>query len=61
MPKKQTDKPKRRTKVKDLSRPEKNLTKEEQKKVKGGALGAPGNFGDTPGLSGGDMVSKMQT
>jgi hypothetical protein len=25
----------------------------------GSALGAGGNFGDTPGLSGGDMVSKM--
>ena len=25
----------------------------------GTALGAGGNFGDTPGLNGGDMVSKM--
>jgi hypothetical protein len=25
----------------------------------GSALGANGNFGDTPGLNGGDMVSKM--
>jgi hypothetical protein len=41
-----------------LPKEEKELTKEEQKKVKGG-LGAPGNFGDTPGLNGGDMVSKM--
>src|SRR5688572_30022118 len=25
----------------------------------GSALGAPGNFGDTPGLNGGDMMQKM--
>lgn len=47
-----------RTQLSDLPREEKELTDGEQKKVKGG-LGAPGNFGDTPGLNGGDMVSKM--
>ena len=38
MPQKKTDKPKRRTQVKDLPRDEKELTKDEQKKVKGGNL-----------------------
>jgi hypothetical protein len=35
MPKKQTDQTKRRTKVKDLPRKEKELSKTEQKRVKG--------------------------
>ena len=37
MTQKNEDKPKRRTRVKDLPKQEKKLTKEEQKKVKGGA------------------------
>ena len=51
---------KRRTQVKELPKEEKELSREEQQRVKGG-LGAPGNFGDTPGLNGGDMVSKMSS
>ena len=38
MPKKQTAKPKQRTRVKDLPNGEKALSKEEQKKVKGGTV-----------------------
>ena len=48
--KKENTKDARRTQVKELPKREKELSKEEQKKVKGG-LGAPGNFGDTPGLN----------
>ncbi|HEY0080765.1 MAG TPA: hypothetical protein VGB73_19340 [Pyrinomonadaceae bacterium] len=58
MPEKKEKTNRRRTQVKDLPKDEKELSREEQKEVKGG-LGAPGNFGDTPGLNGGDMVSKM--
>jgi hypothetical protein len=39
MPKKQSDKPQRRTQVKELPREQKDLTKDEQKDVKGGARG----------------------
>lgn len=60
----------RRTQVNNLPREEKELTAEEQKQVKGGgggeggwpgfnkSPGAAGNFGDTPGLNGGDMIRK---
>ncbi len=58
MSEKKEHKTKRRTEVKELPKEERELSREEQKRVKGG-LGAPGNFGDTPGLNGGDMVSKM--
>lgn len=54
-----------RVKVEDLPQAEKELTPEEAKKVQGGIASiqdqtgrAGGNFGDTPGLNGGDMVSK---
>jgi hypothetical protein len=47
-----------RINVDDLPQGEKELTAEEAKEVKGG-IGAGGNFGDTPGLNGGDMVAKM--
>ncbi len=38
MPKKQTDKPERRTKLKDQSKKEKALSKGELKKVQGGRV-----------------------
>lgn len=56
-----------RIKVEDLPQGEKELSAEEAKKVQGGIAsiqdqtvrsGAVGNFGDTPGLNGGDMVAK---
>ena len=47
---KEAESRKRRTQVRELPKPEKELSKGEQKTVKGG-LGAPGNFGDTPGLN----------
>lgn len=55
-----------RIKVDDLPQGEKELSPEEARKVQGGIASIqdqtvkPGsNFGDTPGLNGGDMVSKM--
>lgn len=58
----------RRTQVNNLPREEKELTAEEQKQVRGGGGGeggwpgfnkaTPGNFGDTPGLNGSDMIRK---
>lgn len=54
MPQKKADKPKRRTQVKDLPKQEKELSKEEQKKVKGGfegaekALNKPSTGGNQP-------------
>ena len=51
MTQKKENKPKRRTQVKDLPKDEKELTKEEQKKVKGGNLKIEGfsRDGDTSG------------
>jgi hypothetical protein len=43
MPKKQSAKPKGRTKVKDLSKKEEKLSQSKLKKVKGGAVSAPSN------------------
>ena len=55
-----------RVKVEDLPQAEKELSPEEAEKVRGGpatiqdrAVKSGGNFGDAPGLNGGDMVSKM--
>jgi hypothetical protein len=55
-----------RIKVEDLPQDPQELTSEEAKEVRGGlaniqdqTLKAGGNFGDTPGLNGGDMVAKM--
>ena len=55
-----------RINIEDLPKEEQELTPEEAKEVKGGlaniqdqTLKAGGNFGDTPGLNGGDMVAKM--
>lgn len=55
-----------RIKVEDLPQAEQELTPEEAKKVQGGiasiqdqTVKSGGNFGDTPGLNGQDMVSKM--
>lgn len=55
-----------RIKMEDLPQGERELSPEEAKKVQGGiasiqdqTVKSPGNFGDTPGLNGGDMVSKM--
>lgn len=59
------EKPERRVNVEDLPRDEKELSPEEAKRVQGGIASIQdqtakgGNFGDTPGLNGGDMVSKM--
>ena len=57
-----------RVKVEDLPQAERELRPEEAKKVQGGIAsirdqtvksGSGGNFGDTPGLNGGDMIQKM--
>ena len=58
-----------RIKMEDLPKPEQELSSAEAKKVKGGGVRyiddaaqqerSGGNFGDTPGLNGGDMVAKM--
>ena len=54
-----------RIRVEDLPQGETELTPEEAKKVQGGIASVQdqtvkpvSNFGDTPGLNGGDMVAK---
>jgi hypothetical protein len=50
-----------RINLEDLPRDERELPAEEAKKIEGGSQGiaTSGNFGDTPGLNGGDMMQKM--
>jgi hypothetical protein len=50
-----------RINLEDLPRDERELSTEEAKKIEGGSqkIEAAGNFGDTQGLGGGDMMQKM--
>lgn len=62
----QEEKKESRINIEDLPKPEQELTDEEAKKVHGGLASiqdqtakSDKNFGDTPGLNGGDMMAKM--